>query len=59
MKYVNVVEVYTSKFSHSMFLLKILCLLKKCILSESQKSLSQQLLVEVSLFRFHFLCALH
>ena len=41
MKPVSVVEVYTTKFCHT-------CLLRKCI------AMSQQLLFEVSLLRFHY-----
>ena len=59
MKLVSAGEVDTTKFSHSLFLLKIwedLLSIENC--NESGKSLSQQLLFEVSLFRFHFVSAL-
>ena len=61
MKPVSVVEVYTTKFSYSLSLLKIyenLMSIEKMYYNESRKSLSQQLLFEVSVFRFHFVSAL-
>ena len=61
MRPVSVVEVYTTKFSYSLSLLKIyenLMSIEKMYCNESQKSLSQQLLFEVSVFRFHFVSAL-
>ena len=47
MKPVSVVEVYTTKFSHSLFLLKILenlISVEKIYSSESHNSLSRQIL---------------
>ena len=57
MKPVSVVEVYTSKFCDSFFLLKVwenVMSVEKIYCNKSRKSLSQQLLFEVSLIRFHF-----
>ena len=60
MKPVDVLEVYTTKISYSLFLLKNLenlMIIEKMYCSESQKSLSQQILFEFFLFRFHFVFA--
>ena len=57
MKHESAVELYTTKFSYSISLLKIkesLMSIEKMYFNDSQKSLSQQLLVEISLCRFHF-----
>ena len=61
MKPESVVEVYTTKFSHCLLLLKIkenFRSIEKMYCSETRKSLSQPLLFEVSLFRFYFVSAL-
>ena len=61
MKPVSLIKVYTTKFSYSLFLLKIkenLMSIEKIFCNESQKSLSQYLFFEVSLFRFQFLPAI-
>ena len=61
MKPVSVFEVYTTKFSYSLFFnenLGKLDVFWKIYCSESRKSSSQQLLLEFSLFRFCFVSAL-
>ena len=60
MKHVSVVEVYTTKFSHSLFLLKIeenLMSVEKMYCNGSGKSLTPQLLFEV--FYLGFILFLH
>ena len=61
MKPVSVIEVYTTKISHSLFLLKFeenLMSIEKPCYSDSQNSLRWQLLFEVYLFKFHLVSAL-
>ena len=60
MKPVSVVEKYITKVSHSLFLLKTeekLMSIEKMSCNESQKALSKQILLKVSLIRFHFASA--
>ena len=60
-KPVIVAKVYSTKFSRSLVLLKILenlTSIEKMYRNESRKSLSLQLLFKVSLFRFHFVSQL-
>ena len=60
-KPVSVFECYTTVFSQSLFLLKIwenVMPIAKKYCNQSRKSMSQQLLFEVSLLMFHFASAL-
>ena len=61
MKPISVVDAYTTKFSHSLFLKnisEILMSIEKIYCDEFRELLSQQLLFEVSLFMISFASAL-
>ena len=57
MKPVSVVKIYTTNFFHRFVFTEKLISVEKTYCNESQKSVSQQLLFDVSLFKFHFVSA--
>ena len=56
MKPVSVVKIYTTNLFHRFFTEKLISI-EKAYCNESQKSVRQQLLFDVSLFKFHFVSA--